>query len=121
MLIVTATLFIIHAQADDTAKLRKALFQGVNELRAEGKASLPLARNAKLDAAAQKHAENMARQDKYGDDSKTGHVLDGKGRVERMKAEGHPGIGIFEIAELIFDPRGGDVNGEIAVVRVVKD
>ena len=32
----------------------------------------------RLIVIAQKHARNMARQDKFGDSDKNGHVLDGK-------------------------------------------
>jgi hypothetical protein len=49
----------------------------------------PLAINDKLVRAAQKHAENMARQDKYGDDNRTGHVLDGKNEKDRVAMEGY--------------------------------
>src|SRR2546425_10830382 len=57
--------------APETEKLRAAIHKGVNNLRAEKKLA-PLVRNAKLDAAAQKHAENMASQEKLA------HELDGK-------------------------------------------
>ncbi|MFL5328644.1 MAG: CAP domain-containing protein [Gemmataceae bacterium] len=38
---------------------------------------------------AQAHADNMARQDKYGDDDKNGHVLDGKDMKDRIEAAGY--------------------------------
>jgi len=49
----------------------------------------PLKLNDKLARAAQKHAENMARQDKYGDDNRNGHILDGKNEKDRVAKEGY--------------------------------
>ncbi len=48
-----------------------------------------LAVDATLLKIAQEHAGNMARQDKYGDTNKDGHVLDGKGPGDRAKAGGY--------------------------------
>jgi uncharacterized protein YkwD len=74
-----------NAEAD---KARAAIFDGVNELRKKGDVPA-LVSNAKLDAAAQKHADNLAKQDKIGDDGKNPHVLDGKDGGERITAEGY--------------------------------
>jgi uncharacterized protein YkwD len=49
----------------------------------------PLKPNVRLIVIAQKHARNMARQDKYGDTDKNGHVLDGKGLDDRIQAGGY--------------------------------
>jgi uncharacterized protein YkwD len=68
--------------ADSTDKVRESLHKAVNELRADGKVAA-LKRNAKLDAAAQKHAENMARQQKQA------HTLDGKNVKDRILTEGY--------------------------------
>jgi uncharacterized protein YkwD len=59
----------------------------VNEFRASQKAG-PLKAEAKLKAAAQKHAEALARVDKPGD-SGDPHVLNGKNPVDRTRAEGY--------------------------------
>jgi uncharacterized protein YkwD/precorrin-6B methylase 2 len=76
-------------KSDDTDKVRAALHKAINDLRGEAKVE-PLARNAMLDVVAQKHADNMAKQDKYGDDNKNGHVLDGKTFKDRLDDAGYP-------------------------------
>jgi uncharacterized protein YkwD len=50
----------------------------------------PLARDARLDRAAQLHAENMARQGRMA------HVLDGRGVAARVCAEGVCRVGVGE-------------------------
>jgi uncharacterized protein YkwD len=50
----------------------------------------PLAPGKQLIALAQTHARNMARQDKFGDGDKNGHILDGRGFEERIRASGYP-------------------------------
>ncbi len=68
--------------------IEKRLVEATNKLRlAEGLGKLEV--NATLQVIAQKHAGNMASQDKYGDTDKDGHVLDGKGPVDRAKAGGY--------------------------------
>jgi uncharacterized protein YkwD len=63
---------LVPLQADNANdKHRDAVFKVINDYRAEGKVA-PLVRNTKLDAVAQKHAENMAKQQKLA------HELDGK-------------------------------------------
>lgn len=52
--------------------------------------------NARLIAIAQNHARNMARQDRYGDNDRNGHVLDGKNVEYRIKAAGYPFARIAE-------------------------
>jgi uncharacterized protein YkwD len=45
--------------------------------------------SVRLIQIAQAHAANMARQDKYGDSDKNGHILDGKNVEYRIKAAGY--------------------------------
>lgn len=45
--------------------------------------------NVRLIVIAQNHARNMARQDKYGDTDKNGHILDGKNAEHRIAAGGY--------------------------------
>jgi uncharacterized protein YkwD len=52
-----------------------------------GRAALTV--NALLQQAAQAHAENMARQDKYGDDDRNGHILDGHDFIWRIDQVGY--------------------------------
>jgi uncharacterized protein YkwD len=49
----------------------------------------PLKPSVKLLAIAQNHARNMARQDKFGDSDKNGHVLDGRNIDYRIKVGGY--------------------------------
>jgi uncharacterized protein YkwD len=79
---VVAACGIALGQEPDPDKVRESLFQAINELRTDAKKAA-LKRNTKLDAAAQKHAENMAKQQKQE------HTLDGKTVIDRMKAEGY--------------------------------
>jgi uncharacterized protein YkwD len=60
-----------------------------NAFRAENKLP-PLKPKAQLIVVAQNHARNMARQDRFGDSDENGHVLDGKGFEDRIKASGYP-------------------------------
>jgi uncharacterized protein YkwD len=74
---------LVGVQGQDTMdKYKDALLDKVNELRSKGDQT-PLTRNDKLDAAAQKHAENMAKADKMT------HELDGKRSPDRVLAEGY--------------------------------
>jgi uncharacterized protein YkwD len=45
--------------------------------------------SVKLISIAQNHARNMARQDKFGDGDKNGHILDGRNMEYRIKAGGY--------------------------------
>jgi len=49
----------------------------------------PLRPSARLITIAQNHARNMARQDKYGDNDRNGHVLDGQSVEYRIAAGGY--------------------------------
>jgi uncharacterized protein YkwD len=68
--------------SDFVDKYRDGIHDKVNELRAKGQLQA-LTRNSKLDAAAQKHAENMARQEK------SVHELDGQHSKGRIQKEGY--------------------------------
>jgi len=65
-----------------------AIIRLTNEFRKSEKVS-DLKSSKKLNEIAQAHADNMARQDKYGDSDKNGHVLDDKKLVDRLKAAGY--------------------------------
>jgi uncharacterized protein YkwD len=79
--VLTIAACLVGAPGTDSAdKFRDALHDKVNELRAK-EGLLPLTRNEMLDPAAQKHAENMAKQDKMA------HELDGKRSLDRVPKE----------------------------------
>jgi uncharacterized protein YkwD len=80
--IILAAALSLLGGADAVDKSRDSIHDKVNELRAKGQLEA-LGRDAKLDAAAQKHAENMARQEK------SAHELDGKRVKDRIKVEGY--------------------------------
>ena len=88
MQVVVILGFTVPVAGQSQDGLRNELLGRINEVRAKGKVAA-LARNAKLDAAAQKHVANMARQDKYGDEGKNGHIMDGKGPRDRLDAENY--------------------------------
>jgi uncharacterized protein YkwD len=77
---LTANKTLIPLAAQELEKARDSIFQQVNVLRVAGSAEA-VKRDAKLDAVAQKHAENMARQGMLD------HVLDGKDVGHRAKEE----------------------------------
>jgi hypothetical protein len=74
--------------AQKPADVEKAIFEASGAFRKK-KSVGPLVREATLDTIAQKHAQAMARVDRYGDDDKNGHVLDGKGPMDRVKEGGY--------------------------------
>jgi uncharacterized protein YkwD len=64
------------------------LIAATNAFRKEN--GLPaLAPDVRLIQIAQAHAANMARQDRFGDSDKNGHVLDGKGIEHRIETGGY--------------------------------
>ncbi len=69
--------------------LEQEIVQSANAFRGENKL-LPLKPSVQLMAVAQSHARNMARQDKFGDTDKNGHILDGKHFEDRIKVSGYP-------------------------------
>lgn len=95
---------VLFQSPTELDRIRSSFAKQIEAVRSEKK--LPaLKRNPKLDAAAQKHAENMARQ------AKVAHVLDGKGPPARIIEEGYfPG----HCAENIVST-GPDKSGMTAV------
>jgi uncharacterized protein YkwD len=104
---MAATVCFLGGQgAEILDKYRDGIHNKVNELRAKGKLD-PLTRNAELEAAAQKHAENMAKHDKYS------HELDGKRSADRLLMEGYaPTL----VAENIAQATAGSNKSAAAVV-----
>jgi uncharacterized protein YkwD len=76
------------ARAQKPADVEKAIFESSNAYR-EKKEVGKLSREATLDKIAQGHAQAMARMDRYGDDDRNGHIVDGKGPRDRVKAGGY--------------------------------
>jgi uncharacterized protein YkwD len=64
------------------------VIEGTNAFR-RSKGLAALEADVRLILIAQAHARNMARQDKFGDSDKNGHVLDGNGMEYRMKYGGY--------------------------------
>src|SRR4051812_5166724 len=74
--------------AQDPGPMRRRILEATNSFRKENHVD-PLTVNDTLQKIAQGHAENMARQDKYGDTDENGHTLDGKGPEDRIKQGGY--------------------------------
>lgn len=68
--------------------LEQAIIEATNDFRREH-ALGPLAADVRLIVIAQNHARNMARQDKFGDSDKNGHVLDGRDLAYRIQVGGY--------------------------------
>jgi uncharacterized protein YkwD len=117
-LIVMLCLLSPAQEKKDYTKLRERVEKAVNRVREENK--LPtLKRDDLLDKVAQKHAENMANQDKWADDEKKDvHVLDGKSFIERLKDEGHSGQDVEENVNRVKSP-SKIIPGERAVSLAV--
>jgi uncharacterized protein YkwD len=73
--------------APDPATADQNLLQQVNGFR-QSAGLRALAANAQLMQVAQAHANNMARQDRYGDTDTNGHILDGHDVVWRVAQVG---------------------------------
>jgi uncharacterized protein YkwD len=81
--VITVAIFpLLRLPGDAVDKYRDDIHAKVNELRAKGMVEA-LTRSDKLDAAAQKYAENMAKQEK------SAHDLGGKRAKDRVLAEGY--------------------------------
>jgi uncharacterized protein YkwD/DNA-directed RNA polymerase subunit RPC12/RpoP len=78
--LIPATKGLVPLSANESDEARQQILQQINGLRAVALA-VPTKRNAKLEAAAQKHAENMARKEMLE------HDLDGKDPADRVKVE----------------------------------
>jgi uncharacterized protein YkwD len=97
---VAAAACLGGAQASEFVdKYRNGIHDKVNELRAKGQLEA-LTRHSKLDAAAQNHAENMARQEK------TAHELDGQRAKDRIQKEGYEASMVAE--NVAVAPVGGN-------------
>jgi uncharacterized protein YkwD len=88
---------------------QETFFRLTNEYRQKHNRTI-LKHNKQLTAAAQKHAENLARQNKWGDDGKNGHVLDSRTPFDRSTAEGYEA---FVAENLTKFPRGGSPAGAL--------
>jgi len=75
--------------AVDINALEQQVIRATNAFRDEHRLP-PLKPSVQLIAVAQMHARNMARQDKFGDSDKNGHILDGKSFEERIRVSGYP-------------------------------
>jgi uncharacterized protein YkwD len=75
------------ARATLNANEQKVI-EGTNAYR-RGKGLAALEADVRLILIAQAHARNMARQDKFGDSDKNGHVLDGNGMEYRIRNGGY--------------------------------
>jgi uncharacterized protein YkwD len=105
--VLAVVVCLVGAQVSDVIdKYRDAIFDKVNALR-DKKDLLPLTRNDKLDAAAQRHAENMAKQDKMA------HLLDGKRSVDRVLMEGYEAS---VVAENVAQAPAGSNKSAAAIV-----
>jgi uncharacterized protein YkwD len=72
------------------------IFQEINNRRlAAGRGALRV--NPLLQQAAQNHADNMARQDRYGDTDTDGHILDGHDVVYRVRVVGYRWTSLGEV------------------------
>ena len=68
--------------------VEQKIIQATNAFRDENHLP-PLKPTVQLIIVAQNHARNMARQDKFGDSDKNGHILDGKHFEDRIKVSGY--------------------------------
>jgi len=68
--------------------LEQAIIEATNDFRRQNALS-PLSGDVRLIVIAQNHARNMARQDKFGDSDKNGHVLDGRDLAYRIQVGGY--------------------------------
>lgn len=68
--------------------LEQKVIEATNGFRKENRLET-LKPTVRLIVIAQNHARNMARQDKFGDTDKNGHVLDGKGLDYRIQVGGY--------------------------------
>jgi uncharacterized protein YkwD len=74
--------------ADPEETPQEAIVRLTSEFRKSQKLS-GLTANDKLMKAAQDHADNLARQDKAGDDGRNAHILDGKTPHDRVVLSGY--------------------------------
>jgi uncharacterized protein YkwD len=85
--------------------LEQRVIEETNAFR-KGRGLAALKPSVRLLAIAQNHARNMARQDKFGDSDKNGHVLDGRNVDYRIKVGGYA---FSRVAENVgYQPNRGD-------------
>lgn len=68
--------------------MEQMVIEATNGFRKENRLDA-LKPNVRLIVIAQNHARNMARQDRFGDTDKNGHVLDGRGLDYRIQVGGY--------------------------------
>ena len=68
--------------------IEQKIIEATNGFRADNHLS-PLKPDVRLIMIAQQHVRNMARQDRFGDTDKNGHVLDGYGLDHRIQVGGY--------------------------------
>jgi uncharacterized protein YkwD len=105
---VPLTSVAFKSTAPDPATADQTLLQQVNAYR-QGAGLRPLAADPRLMQVAQAHANNMARQDKYGDTDTNGHILDGHDVVYRVAQVGYRWSSLGENVAYDFgyyDPAG---------------
>jgi hypothetical protein len=97
LLLVCAALVLLAqpARAQKPAAVEKVIFDSTNVFRQKTSRE-KFVREATLDKVAQGHAQAMARLNKYGDDDKDGHILDGKDVVARVKGSGYESVYLAE-------------------------
>ena len=69
--------------------LEQQVIKATNGFRDENQRR-PLKPSVQLILVAQSHARNMARQDRFGDSDKNGHILDGRNFEDRIRVSGYP-------------------------------
>ncbi len=72
----------------EVSGLEQAIIEATNEFRSVNRLQ-PLDPDVRLIVIAQRHARNMARQDKFGDTDRNGHVLDGRTLAYRIQVGGY--------------------------------
>lgn len=88
-----------HQVTADTLRVEKLLLEDGNEFRGENRRKA-LAPDPRLDAAARKFADYMARTGHYG------HQADGRTPGERLRAEGYRWCRVAENIAYAFDSHG---------------
>jgi hypothetical protein len=73
------------AGAETPAEIEKKILEAANDYRAKNDVGKLVIDN-RLNRIAQLHAKALAKADKFGDDDRNAHVLDGKGPLDRVKA-----------------------------------
>ena len=72
----------------EVSGLEQAIIEATNKFRKDNRLQ-PLDPDVRLIVIAQRHARNMAQQDKFGDSDRNGHVLDGRNLAYRIQVGGY--------------------------------